>query len=322
MQAFDEQEMIQRLDSPEFRALFKTNPYRHAAAIVSNWIIIIATIYLAVQFPAVWTYLIAVFVVGARMHALAILVHDATHYRFLKNRTWNDRWTNLLCMYPIFSSLSKYRPNHLKHHQHLNTEDDPDWIAKLTKREFQFPKTKSEFLLTVASYLLLYQGAMDAYWFLKRFNVASEAETPSVDDKYLRPAFYLILAVCLTVFGGWSYFLLFWVVPYFTTFFMVQYIRSVAEHFGEMAYEDALSSSRTVMPNLIERFLIAPHHVGYHLEHHLYPGVPFYHLPKLHAMLMEQEDYAQKAHITQSYTTGLLNELGANRLERVPVKHS
>jgi fatty acid desaturase len=91
---------------------------------------------------------------------------------------------------------------------------------------------------------------------------------------------------------------------------MFQYIRSVAEHFGDLAYEDDLSSSRTVMPSLLERFLIAPHHVGYHLEHHLYPGVPYYNLPKLHQLLMKQEEYKVKAHITIGYMSGLLRELG------------
>ncbi|MEL6357266.1 MAG: fatty acid desaturase family protein, partial [Bacteroidota bacterium] len=255
-------------------------------------------------------YFLAVIIIGARMHALAILVHDATHYRFLKNRTWNDRLTNLLCMYPIFSSLAKYRVNHLNHHRHLNTEDDPDWVAKLGKRAFTFPKSKQEFLLTVGSYLLLYQGVLDAYWFLKRFNIASKAEKPAADDKWMRPSFYVLLAAILTLIGGWKIFLLFWVVPYFSTFFLLQYVRSVAEHFGDLAYENELNGTRTVKTNFLERFLIAPHNVGYHLDHHLYPAVPFYNLPKLHQLLMQQPEFKRQAHVTKGYTWGLMNELG------------
>ena len=91
---------------------------------------------------------------------------------------------------------------------------------------------------------------------------------------------------------------------------MLQYIRSVAEHFGELAYDSLLTSTRTVKANAIERFLIAPHNVGYHLEHHLYPAVPYYNLPKLHDLLMETEEYKGKAHITIGYLKGLLSELG------------
>jgi fatty acid desaturase len=158
--------------------------------------------------------------------------------------------------------------------------------------------------------MVLYQGILDAFWFLKRFGGAEEKVKVQSENKLFVYGFYVTVFTLLTVFNAWGYYLLFWVVPYLTSFFMFQYIRSVAEHFGELAYEDELSSSRTVMPSLLERFLIAPHHVGYHLEHHLYPGVPYYHLPQLHKLLMRQEKYKLKAHITTGYMSGLLRELG------------
>ena len=74
----------------------------------------------------------------------------------------NDMVTNIFSMYPLFSSIEQYRDNHLKHHRHLNTDDDPDWFIKLGKKEFTFPKTKKEFLLTVFSYFTLIAGAKDA----------------------------------------------------------------------------------------------------------------------------------------------------------------
>ena len=227
----------------------------------------------------------------------------------LKNKKWNDLVTNLFIMYPIFTTIEEYRTNHLKHHQHLNTEHDPDWVAKLTKREFHFPKTKSEFILTILSYLVFYQGILDAIWFAKRYKVKDERETLKSEVNTTKVSFYIALFGLLTIFGMWKVYLLFWVVPYITSFFMFQYIRSVAEHYGDMAYEDELSSSRTVKPTLLERFFIAPHNVGFHLEHHLFPGVPFYNLPELHNLLMEDEEYSRKAHITKGYLSGLLLEL-------------
>lgn len=304
------EKLIPSADMAAFKSLFKTKPFVHAMAMLFNWVVIFAVIYLYQQIAIIWLYPVAVIVIGARMHALAILMHDATHFRFLKNRKWNDIISNLVIMYPIFSSIEKYRTNHLKHHRHLNTTEDPDWVAKLTKREFLFPKTKTEFILTICSYMVLYQGILDAFWFLKRFGGAEEKVKVQSENKLFVYGFYVTVFTLLTVFNAWGYYLLFWVVPYLTSFFMFQYIRSVAEHFGELAYEDELSSSRTVMPSLLERFLIAPHHVGYHLEHHLYPGVPYYHLPQLHKLLMRQEEYKLKAHITTGYMSGLLRELG------------
>jgi len=40
--------------------------------------------------------------------------------------------------------------------------------------------------------------------------------------------------------------------------------------------------------NALGRALLFPHHVNYHLEHHLYPAVPHYHLPQLHRLLDEK----------------------------------
>ncbi len=306
-------DLTSQIDQTTFKSLFKTKPYLHTAAMIYNWLIILLAIYLYQQLSIIVLYPIVVIIIGARMHALTVLMHDATHYRFLKNRKWSDFISNLFTMYPLFTSIEKYRANHLKHHQHLNTENDPDWVAKLSKREFKFPKTKTEFLLTVFSYLIFYQGILDAVWFFNRYKDAGEKTIIKSKDKHWKIGFYFTLFLLLTVLGLWQWYLLFWVVPYLTTFFMFQYIRSVAEHFGELAYEDELSSSRTVKPTLFEIFFIAPHCVGYHLEHHLFPGVPFYHLPKLHRLLMTQQEYEQKAHITEGYLSGLLKELGGKK---------
>lgn len=298
-----------KLKAEDLKPLFKTNAYRHALGILFDWIVIVVVIYICLQYFNPATYLLAVLIIGARMHALAILMHDATHYRFLKNRKWNDLITNIVTMYPLFTSIEVYRQNHLRHHRHLNTDHDPDWVAKIGVKEFTFPKRKEEFLWTLFTYMILYRGIKDAIWFLQRFQSPSMKKKDKATDWY-KIIYYLMLFSILTIMGWWQYFLLFWFIPYLSTFFMFQYIRSVAEHFGELAYDHDLTSSRTVKANYLERFFLSPHNVGYHLEHHLYPGVPFYHLPKLHKLLMDQKEYSQKAHITRGYVTGLMDELG------------
>ncbi|MDA9773843.1 fatty acid desaturase family protein [Saprospiraceae bacterium] len=310
MQATIQKELTGKMDTMEFKSLFKMNSKTHILNMVYNWLIIFVVIYAYHLLSSLWFYIPALLIIGARMHALTILMHDAAHYRFLKNRKWNDLISNVFIMYPLFSSIQKYRANHLKHHQHLNSDMDPDWVAKLTKREFQFPKTKGNFLLTIFSYIIFYQGFLDAVWFLKRYKTSGKKRNPQNRDRYIKLAFYLILFSSLTYFNLWYSYILFWMAPYLSSFFMFQYIRSVAEHFGDLAYEDSLSSTRTVQPNLFEKFFIAPHHVGYHIEHHLFPAIPFYNLPKLHKLLMKQDKYRLNAHITRGYVKGLLQELG------------
>ena len=308
MQKFDARDLHLQIDRKELKQFYQINTFRHASAIAFNWMVIIATAWLSIQFFHPLLYVGAVIIIGARMHALAILMHDASHYRFMKNKKWNDILTNVTTMYLVFSSIEKYRQNHLRHHMHLNTEEDPDWLAKLGRQEFTFPKTKREFLGTLLSYFFLYRGVMDAIWIFGRFKAPAKGK--GAENKVLKIGFYLVLATVLTLTGAWSYYLLYWVIPYFSTFFMFQYIRSVAEHFGDLDHDHLLTSTRTLVQlRAWEKFLFAPHNVGYHLEHHLYPGVPFYSLPRLHHKLMQDENYAGKAHLTKGYLGGLLNEL-------------
>ena len=59
---------------------------------------------------------------------------------------------------------------------------------------------------------------------------------------------------------------------------MVQ-VRGLTQH-GLTDRHDALLSSRTVRPHPVVAFLLF--NENYHLEHHLFPEVPSYHLPALH----------------------------------------
>ena len=85
--------------------------------------------------------LVAIVVVGASQHQLAGVGHEATHYSLFRNRTFNGTLSDWLCMYPILTSTSSYRKQHLAHHQHVNDpEHDPDLAQlKASGHAFDFP---------------------------------------------------------------------------------------------------------------------------------------------------------------------------------------
>jgi fatty acid desaturase len=63
-------------------------------------------------------------------------------------------------------------------------------------------------------------------------------------------------------------------------------LRAICEHGAVTDYGSPLTAARTnLVPNWV-RYAMFPHHVNYHVEHHLYPAVPHYHLPRLHAALV------------------------------------
>jgi fatty acid desaturase len=59
------------------------------------------------------------------------------------------------------------------------------------------------------------------------------------------------------------------------------------------------------VPTFLESVFILPRNIGYHLEHHWYPSVPFYRLPELHQALMEREGFRQHAVVKRSVIASL-----------------
>ena len=81
---------------------------------------------------------------------------------------------------------------------------------------------------------------------------------------------------------------------------LIMRIRSIAEHFA-LQHDHPLRQTRTVRAGWLERLLIAPHHIGLHIDHHLAASVPFYQLPRLHSLLQECPDYRTNAHLNNGY---------------------
>lgn len=63
--------------------------------------------------------------------------------------------------------------------------------------------------------------------------------------------------------------------------------------------------TRTTIPTFLEALFILPRNIGYHIEHHWYPSVPFYRLPDLHLQLMRQPGFSSKANIKLSVRKAL-----------------
>jgi fatty acid desaturase len=102
----------------------------------------------------------------------------------------------------------------------------------------------------------------------------------------------VILALSLATFG-WIPFLL-WLAALATTFQLFLRVRNIAEHAcTATGSADPFSHARTTHANWLERATVAPYWVNYHAEHHLFMGVPCYHLPAAHALLGKSGHHAR-----------------------------
>ncbi len=123
-----------------------------------------------------------------------------------------------------------------------------------------------------------------------------------------------VLAAALVAIGGWSLYLLTWVLPWATWYRLVTRIRNIVEHGLVPDAEDPLRSARSVGAGRLARALVAPYGVNYHLEHHLLVFVPCWKLDQAHALLLAK-GYGARMERSRSYLE-VLGRAAAGRADR------
>jgi fatty acid desaturase len=292
-----------KLTKEELRELSAVNPWLASLHIGAEWALIAATIYLCQRFWHPMLYVLAVAFIGSRQHALLILMHDGVHYRLLRNRTLNDWVSEVLLAWPHLVSARAYRKNHFAHHRYLNTEQDPDLKRREGDPAWVFPQPAPN----LARLLFRDVSGLNAILLLKLAASLLSGDTVSTSFLVLRYGFYAAALGTIVYAGALKGFALYWLIPLFTWLVMIMRVRSIAEHHAIEGKDPAYPQTRTTHPALLERIFLAPKNVNYHIEHHFFPSVPFYRLPKLHAVLLSKPGYREGAHMTNTYW-GVLGE--------------
>jgi fatty acid desaturase len=313
----------ERLPAATVKELSKLEPARAVAVTFGQWLGIGVAIALCTYFWHPILYVLAVMFIGSRQHALLILGHDASHYRILPTRWQNDLFANLFMMWPTFASVEGFRKFHGTHHQYTNLQNDGNrhiWYTHDAAGElapdWQFPKTKLGLFFVLLRRAAFVTGL---FWIVRGLVGSTLIPSPG----WMRAArftFYASIATALTVFGGWYAFLLYWIVPFCTWHIAAQYIRLICEHSAVESEEEEYAITRTTIPTWLESIFILPCNVGYHLEHHWYPSVPFYRLPELHRALMEREGFREHAVVRRSVLTSLGECVRQKRAEQLAVR--
>jgi fatty acid desaturase len=278
---------------------------------------------------------VALMIIGGRQLGLAILMHEGAHGLLHPNRKLN----NFLGQWPsgaaTGSDLHAYRAYHLTHHKFTQQPEDPDLslsapfptsraslrrkvMRDLTGQTF-FKQRRSQFATAwrgIKAMLARESGdgtrdssAGRALNLQSRSgldapvaNIEGAKATARTVGRFL--AMQGILLALSLIFSGWVPFLL-WLVALATTFQLFLRIRNIAEHAcTTTGSEDPFTHARTTYANLIERTTVAPYWVNYHSEHHLFMGVPCYHLPLAHKLL-GQGSYHQRMTIEPDYLSVL-----------------
>ncbi|HZY18542.1 MAG TPA: fatty acid desaturase family protein [Ramlibacter sp.] len=263
-----------------------------------------AAVTLAVlTWPRPWVAL-SVLVIGIAQHGLFILAHEAAHYRLLPNRTANDLLGRLIGMAGGVS-MCTYRVTHRLHHNNLYTSEDPD-----TAIHGGYPRGRRYLVDKLARDILgLNAWKTFAYFFgAPAINADTRRGIRPLDDTSpaLRAAarrdrlwvagFHLAAPVAAFTLGGGralAMYAVLWMLPLVTVLQPILRLRAILEHGAVSDLGSPLTAARTNRTwgrplNWLARLVLFPHHVNYHLEHHLYPAVPHYHLPRLHRLLLDK----------------------------------
>jgi len=292
------------LTAEQLARLRELSEWKGCALVVHAWAVIFGAIALVALFPNPLTYILAVMLIGSRQLGLAILMHEGAHRCFSRNEGRNLAISQWFCAYPIFADTLAYRRYHLAHHAHTQQQDDPDLVLSAP-----FPITKASYrrkfwrdITGQTGYeqrkAQLLNALGDPSWpMLRRLRHCSDKLGPQATVN-------MLLFAGLALAGVWWAYPLLWLLPLLTWMMVFTRIRNIAEHAVVPDSDDPLRNTRTTTANLIERALIAPYFVNYHLEHHLLFYVPCYNLPELHAILMRGA-YADRLEVQRGYLSVL-----------------
>ena len=184
-----------------------------------------------------------------------------------------------------FYNFTYYRYYHTWHHRYTqDLERDPELMTPKPRNLFEYLTEISAipfWCLRPMMFARLALGMTSSYPF-----VPANARQKIAISAGLQLAVYVAEIVSIVM--GYPYALYFFFLPAILAQPLLRAIL-IAEHTGCSNDEDGLTNTRTTLTSLPIRLLMW--NMPYHTEHHLYPSIPFYQLPKAQLCSCEQDDY-------------------------------
>jgi len=278
--------------------LTRRSAWRASAAVLEDFAVLAAAVALGLAYwPNPLVLVPAIIIIGTRQHALFIIAHDAAHY-LLYERRWLNELVGRACAMVQGLSMCTYRVIHRLHHNNLYGALDPD-----TALHGGYPRGRMYLVKKLAKDLSGLTAWKTYAYFLggaPALNTATNVAVRPLDDtsaklrseaRHDRYAVIFLHAMVLLLFAMSGYllqYLVLWVLPLVTVVQAILRLRAIAEHGATTDFSSPLTAARTNLGPAWLRWLIFPHNVNYHVEHHLYASVPQYHLTRLHREMTER----------------------------------
>jgi fatty acid desaturase len=267
-------EQVHKIPSALLKELYR-HTWRHNLKIPLFYTLLITAGYLAWTTTVPWVRWLMYIGMGYLWMSIVTFMHDCTHNVLFQTR-WKNWVFGLFSMIPLIVTFISFKEDHLEHHRYNRSSKDPDAFTMGKRTILDFVLFYAYILvggvLTIIQFTLIYP--------LQRFN----------RRQWLIHGAEILLRV--VVLGGvivWtshrgvlSQFLSVWLIPAYI-FSLFNSVRFIAEHYETPWNEGQLLGTRTIISNQAHSFFW--NNINYHIGHHVYPGVPWYNLQKLHTAL-------------------------------------
>jgi fatty acid desaturase len=231
----------------------------------------IGVIALSMTGPMAWPLRIVSVAAGAAaLNAFYLLSHEG-HHGLLSSRPALNHAANIALCVPLLHAPSAYRVLHELHHRYLGGPGDPDEYRNYTS-DPRLRWALQWVRLTMGT--LVYMPLIP----IVAWRRAERRERRYIALEYAAMALLWVAAFQLV---SMRVLLQVWLIPGVLVGY-ISAVRALAQHaLTESA--DPLLASRSVRSNPVVSFFLL--NENYHLEHHLFPEIPSYNLPRLRALL-------------------------------------
>ena len=251
-------------------------PARHFAVAVRQFVLLGLVTFALVRLthPALWMPLAVL--QGFTVFNFTVLLHEVVHHAvFARRRPALERLLGYAYAVPSGISASQFTRWHLDHHAELgSSEDDP-------KRRHLSPKTNARWLkllyCTPALFPIYFRAARR-----ETANYAEALRRTIARERWVSIAAHLLALASIAWWFGWGAAARAYVVPVFFVFPVAFTLNRLGQHYS-IDPDDPAGWSTLMRGHWF--WDVAFLNSNYHLEHHYFPGVPFYRLPEVQRAL-------------------------------------
>ena len=294
-----------KVDKKVMSELMKTSDFRGFCQVIPQLALFLVTgtlaymAYLNIHVTN-WMWSVPLLIVALFVHGtfssflgLAGAGHELSHKTPFKTKSWNEFF---LKVYGFLSwtDCVGFRPSHVKHHQ-VTVHDVHDGEVVLPQTidwqsikyyAYAFGFNPPAMFRTIRSWYRASKGDIKerGEWMDKKVMPETNVALRRENRRWARMVFYGQMAIALTFLltGHWFLIVVFNLGTFYFPWFTM--LCGTPQHLGMTPnVPDFRLCCRTYTCGWLPAFLYW--NMQYHVEHHMFPAVPFYNLPKLRAAI-------------------------------------